>query len=87
MPKPNKFDGMMHEICVGMGFCGQSLRGLIPASGEVSAEEFIEWVFEAEDMKEIDRMSFRKTLMEIFIKHMGSQEVDASQLHSDYKGA
>lgn len=57
MARTSKFDGMMQEVCVGMGFCGSHKEGkplrvtqFIPAQGRVTAEEFAEWLLTAEAM-------------------------------------
>jgi hypothetical protein len=47
MGYPNALDGMMHEFCVRLGWCGCIRDGkplhvsdFIPATGPVSADEF-----------------------------------------------
>lgn len=93
MAKPNKFNGMLREYCVDFGFCGSiknekaiHVTDLIPKTGIISAEDFVEWLCDAEIMGEHDRVKYRDKLKTIFIKHMGGSEVDAKQLHSNYKG-
>ena len=51
----NAYEELLEEICVGKGFCGSSLDGQptqvdfhIPKSGIVTAEQFVDWIFEAE---------------------------------------
>jgi hypothetical protein len=99
MGRPNAFDGMMHEYCVGMGYCGGVHDGkplhvtdFIPETGPVSAIQFVRWLLTAEsgvDPGELDtsRASFGFRLAAVFIKHMGADVVDASRLHSEYGGA
>lgn len=86
MTKPNKFSGMMQEYCVGKGFCGSivdgdpcHIRDFIPKTGEVSADQFVTWLLQAENM-EPKYSSWRTELVKVFIKHMGSYSVDASML-------
>ena len=86
MPKPTKFDGMMHQYCAGMGFCGSSIDGrfahvtdFIPNEGQVSAEDFAEWILKAEGLYP-DYNKWTPKLIKVFVKHMGSNSVDASIL-------
>jgi hypothetical protein len=55
MAHPNAFDGMMHEFCVKLGYCGGEKDGkrlhvthFIPETGPVSADQFARWLIEAE---------------------------------------
>ncbi len=91
MARPNKFDGMMHHYCVGLGFCGSVEDGkplhvtdFIPETGQVSADEFVQWILISEGLKDNDDTW---GLREVFVKHMGAEFVDASELRSDYEGA
>ena len=91
MGRPNKFDGMMHEFCVGLGFCGSVRDGkplhvtdFVPEAGTVSADEFVQWIISAEGLEGYDDA---RHLKEVFIKHMGTVAVDVSNLRSDYRGA
>lgn len=85
------YDALMHEVCVGWGFCGSIKDGqpthvdfLIPKAGPVSADQFVEWVFIAEDLDPHADAALmrrcRKGLRAAFIKHMGAETVDASLL-------
>ncbi len=95
MGRPNAFDGMMYEYCVGLGYCGSVIDGkplhvtdFIPEAGPVSAKQFVRWLVTAEfgvDPGEYDYSEFR--LAAVFIKHMGADVVDASRLRSEYGGA
>jgi hypothetical protein len=85
----SRFDALMNEVCVGWGYCGCIKDGeplhvdsFIPSKGPVSADQFVEWLFLAEDLDP----SLRPTehwqgLKAAFIKHMGSEIVDAKELH------
>ena len=80
---------MMHEFCVGQGWCGGIVAGkrshvtnFIPKSGQVTAKLFVRWLLLAEGIKEQEillRPDIKK-LERIFIKHMGPDPVDAELL-------
>ena len=87
MGRPTKFDGMMHDVCVGMGFCGGVVDGeprhvvdYIPASGVVTADQFASWVLEAEGMSSKKGDPFWSDLRAVFVKHMGSEAIGAEAL-------
>jgi hypothetical protein len=93
MGKPNKFDGMMHELCVRLGWCGcikdnkpLHVTDFIPASGLVSADEFAKWIIMADgidpDQVSNDIKRWMSQLKTVFVKHMGADNIDASQLRS-----
>jgi hypothetical protein len=87
-------------VCPGYGFCGctkqRQKRALhvddfIPPYGPVTADQFVEWVFLADDMNpnsEPERWKETKqALRAAFVEHMGGEVVDATQLHwSDVVG-
>lgn len=89
MSKPTKFDGMMYEYCVGLGYCGgtvdgepRNVRHRIPKEGVVSAVDFAKWLLWAEGFNPEER-EYRRRLPElerIFIKHMGDNFASASLL-------
>ena len=90
MPKPTKFDGMMHDYGK-KGWLGWTVDGkrfhvtdFIPDKGLVNANQFVSWLIEAEGFESgdprINDIKLRKTLVEVFIKHMGTNEIDASFL-------
>ena len=96
MSRPNAFDGMMHEFCVGLGWCGCVKDGrplhitdFIPESGPVSADEFARWLIVADglDPNQLHPSEWIPDLKAVFVKHMGADVVDASKLRSDYEGA
>ena len=85
----------MHEICVGFGFCGCIKDGrplhinrFIPSAGPVTADQFVEWVFLADDMNPLsERKNWRDLKDKIrlaFVRHMGAEKVDATLLKWDY---
>lgn len=91
MAKPSAFDAMMHELCVGKGWCGSVIDGApshvtdyIPDKGEVSAEQFVDWLIKADGedpSQNSPQMRRVKTaLIDVFIKYMGAQSVDAARL-------
>lgn len=86
MPKPNKFDGMMHEYCVKKGYCGSIIDGqvkhvtdYIPAKGLVSADDFVNWLLIAEGL-DPDYNSAKSDLIKTFVKHMGANNINATNL-------
>ena len=99
MGRPNSFDGMMHEFCVGLGWCGCVKAGkplhvtdFIPETGPVSADQFARWLIIADglDPEELCASELRRWLPQlaaVFVKHMGADVIDASKLRSKYRGA
>ena len=94
MGRPNAFDGMMHEFC-NLGYCGGVKDGervhvihFIPETGPVSADQFARWLILADGF-EPDRLSTAELrrligqLTAVFVKHMGADIVDASNLRSE----
>jgi hypothetical protein len=90
---PN-YNALHHDVCVGHGWCGGIVAGkpshvddLIPDSGPVSADQFVDWLFIAEGIdprSELDKWQKHKDrLREAFIRHMGADVVDASELKWD----
>jgi hypothetical protein len=99
MGRLNAFDGMMQEFCVGLGWCGCVKGGkalhatdFIPETGAVSADEFARWLIMADGL-DADRLSAAENgrwmpqLKTVFVKHMGADVIDASNLRSEYRGA
>ena len=94
MSRPNAFDGMMHEFCVGLGWCGSVKYGkplhvtdFIPETGLVSADDFARWLIMADglDPDQLSPSEIRRWIPElksVFVKHMGADVVDASKLRS-----
>ena len=81
----------MHEACVVWGFCGCIKEGkplhvdfLIPPQGSVTADQFVEWLFLADNLNpnsEAARWKRQKeALRAAFVKHMGAETVDARLL-------
>jgi hypothetical protein len=87
--KPN-FDTLLTAVCAGHGYCGSVQDGrfvhvtdFIPDSGQVTAEQFVDWVFIADGNRWIGdpiAMKHRETLRAYFIFHMGADVVDARRL-------
>jgi hypothetical protein len=98
MSRPNAFDGMMHEFCVGLGWCGCVKDGrplhvtdFIPVTGPVSADEFARWLIMADglDPNQLypsESRSWMPQLKAVFVKHMGADVIDAGKLRSGYEG-
>jgi hypothetical protein len=80
------YDALLSEVCVGWGYCGCFNDGkplhvdmFIPTEGSVSADQFVEWVFLAENLDpSLAPRSHRRGLRAAFIKYMGREVVDAS---------
>jgi len=89
-----KYTALLDDVCIGRGWCGGIVDGkpshvndLIPDSGPVTAEQFVEWLFIAEGVDphaEPDKWNRHKAgLRKAFIQHMGAEIVDASALKGD----
>jgi hypothetical protein len=85
------YDALIYEICVGLGFCGCIKDGkplhvdkFIPSEGPVTADQFADWVFLADDMNpnsEPKRWEDLKDKIKLaFVRHMGAELVDAKLL-------
>jgi hypothetical protein len=82
------YNALMHEICVGWGYCGcikddkpLHVDDFIPESGPISADQFVEWIFLAENLDPAERpKSHWDGLRAAFVKHMGTDVVDATRL-------
>lgn len=89
MGHPNKFDGMMNEYCVGLGWCGSfplHVTDFVPAAGSVSADDFVDWLIRAEQADLRSSRRARQRLRDVFVRHMGAEAVDASELRSKWFG-
>ncbi|MEM8726336.1 MAG: hypothetical protein AAGE86_12520 [Pseudomonadota bacterium] len=86
MSKPGRYDGMLHEYCVGCGYCGGSVHvnDLLPKQGKIDAHAFVLLLLQAEhDGEASDTYQYHehfKGLVSIFEKHFGAGEVDLSLL-------
>lgn len=85
------FDALMTFVCVDLGYCGCvkneqafDVTLLIPECGIVTADQFADWVFLADNQNpNVDRngwLNQKKAIRDAFVKHMGSEIVDASRL-------
>ena len=85
------FDALMEIAGPGWGFCGCIKNGrvlhvldLIPSAGPVSADDFVDWLFLADDMNPRSEpekwQPVRQALRQAFIACMGAEIVDATQL-------
>jgi hypothetical protein len=94
MPRYPRYNALQHDVCVGQGWCGGYANGkpahvddYIPEGGLVSADQFIDWLFIAEGYDPMSEptkaLEHRKLLRKLFVKHMGSEIVDASILKWD----
>jgi hypothetical protein len=99
MGRPNAFDGMMHEFCVKLGWCGCVKDGkplhvsdFIPETGPVSADDFARFLimadgFDPDRLSDPELRGWLTRLKAVFVKHMKADVVDASNLRSEYRGA
>lgn len=89
--RDRRFDMLLQEVCVGLGWCGSVKDGkplhvtdFIPASGAVTADQFADWLILADACdphSEISReQKWRERLHATFVRHMGAETVDASEL-------
>lgn len=85
------YDALMHEVCAVWGFCGCIKESrplhvdfLIPPEGPVTADQFVEWVFLADNLNpnsEPERWKRQKAAIRAaFVEHMGAEVVDARRL-------
>jgi hypothetical protein len=88
-PEPG-YDALLHFCCVRLGYCGSVRDGeplhvnmLIPDEGAVTADQFADLVFKAEQINpDHDGPSGRhwRAIKAAFVEHMGGEAVDASEL-------
>lgn len=84
------YRALQQAVCAGMGWCGSVINGqarhvsqLIPKSGVVTADNFVDWLFEAEGYDALTgghAKQHRRSIKRAFIEHMGGDSVDASRL-------
>jgi hypothetical protein len=80
-------DALIQEIA-NMGFCGSVMgdgspshvSDFIPQTGTVTADQFAEWVMLAEGLEPFAGSEYQASFKKLFIQHMGSEAVDASDL-------
>lgn len=88
------YNSLMHEVCVQRGWCGgivddkpSHVEDFIPATGTVSAAQFVDWLFLADgvDPNEAPEkwQSHKDGLVAAFVRHMGADVVEASRLKWD----
>jgi hypothetical protein len=96
MDRKFRYEALMHDVCVGRGWCGGVVDGqlshvdfFIPHTGPVTADQFVDWLFQAENMDpaaEPEKWHKHKDgLRGAFVRHMGSDVVDASLLKWDVR--
>ncbi|WP_145609444.1 hypothetical protein [Nitrospirillum amazonense] len=94
-PQKPGFNALIHEVCVGRGWCGSVVDNqprhvsmFIPESGPVTADQFVDWLFLAEGIDLLEDVSkwqpHKDALRDIFIRHMGADVVDAHKLKWDF---
>jgi hypothetical protein len=96
MSRNPRYNALMHEVCVGKGWCGGIVDGepshiddFIPDTGSVSADQFVDWLFAADGVDPLTEPAKWKEhkdgLRDAFIRHMGADVVDASALKWDFR--
>lgn len=89
-----RYNALMEEVSVQYGWCGgivndkpSHVDDFIPASGQVSASQFVEWLFLADGVDPASEpqkwTKHKDRLRDAFIRHMGADTVDASALRWD----
>ena len=92
----NRYQKLMHYVCVEYGYCGSivadkplRVSDFIPNSGDVTSEQFAEWVLLADGCGPSSPLKFRekhkKDIIKAFLEYMGKEIVTASELRSDAK--
>lgn len=85
------FDALIDECCIRFGWCGGIVKDepshvtkFVPESGPVSVDQFVDWLFEAEELDwttDPDKWGkHRELLKDAFVRHMKGDVVDASAL-------
>jgi hypothetical protein len=81
------YEKLLEDVCVRLGFCGsvvddQSLHvdQFLPQSGALTDEGFADALFKAEGWAtdSSEARTFRSSVRDAFIRHMGSSEIDTS---------
>tara|TARA_R100001244_G_scaffold6593_35_gene8427 strand:- start:1106 stop:1399 length:294 start_codon:yes stop_codon:yes gene_type:complete len=91
MTEKTGYDALMDIVCVGWGFCGcikndkpLHVDDFIPAEGDVTADQFVEWVFLADNMNPNSDPEqwhrHKQAIRAAFIEHMGGEIVNAKLL-------
>ncbi|MFK8251224.1 hypothetical protein [Ancylobacter terrae] len=90
MPKRSGFDRLLLAACATYGYCGSlqdegfvHVTDFIPERGRVTAEQFIDWLYMADEepcLGNTSAMMRREGLRSCFIAYMGSEIVDAHRL-------
>lgn len=90
------YAALMHEVCVRWGFCGCIKGGqpmhvdfIIPPDGPVSADQFVEWVFLADNLNPngdpLRWQRQKEAIRAAFIEHMGGETIDARLLRWNHE--
>lgn len=82
------YDKLLEEVCVHLGFCGTVVDGqplhvdqFLPQSSILTDEAFADALFKAEgwDPAGSEARTFRSSVREAFVRHMGGCEMDTGQ--------
>lgn len=85
------FDELMDRVCVGLGFCGcikddepLHVTRFIPDKGPVTADQFTEWVFLADNVNpnvtSPTWLKIKSAVRAAFVDCMGGEVVEAQRL-------
>lgn len=85
--KPGYY-ALLHEVCVGYGYCGCMKDGkpvhvddFIPSEGPVSADQFVEWVLLADGRNPgLGLDAHKRAIRAAFVTHIGADVIDAKLL-------
>lgn len=84
MGKSTKFDGLLHKLCVGWGFCGGDKRAtdLLPPAGSITASEFADFVLHAEGAQPLDSLwqDWHEKIAKEFLQIYGHEPIDVADL-------
>ncbi|MEL7199251.1 MAG: hypothetical protein AAGL10_13130 [Pseudomonadota bacterium] len=86
-------DKLLHKLCVTYGYCGcvkfdkpLHVDDFIPPKGPVHAEQFVEWVFLADDVNpnsdDDHIVEMKSVFRSLFVEYLGAETVDALVLLS-----
>lgn len=82
------YDKLLEEVCIRFGFCGSVVDGqplhvdqFLPQTGILTDQKFADALFKAEgwDPDGSEAKTFRVSVREAFVRHMGGAQIDAGQ--------
>lgn len=87
------YGALTQYLCVNLGFCGcikdgkpSHIDDYIPRSGKVSADQFVDWVFLAENMDPISQPTrLQRQIRSAFVEYLGHESVDVEALDHKFE--